>query len=190
MNKKVLIIGGPTGSGESTITKELMKKYPFFQKLIAATSRPMRSNEKETDYYFFSKEHFEKEIEKENIIEYTYMQDRGVYYGTYKPELEKKLKLGSIIANVDHVGVKYFKKNFNALAIFIKPESIGSLKKRLIKRNPEITEGELLLRLNNAKAELANEECFYDFSVVNKDGKLAEALTEIEQILKNNGYIK
>lgn len=188
-NSKILIIGGPTGSGESTITKEIIKRYPNFQKLVSATSRSMRSGEMKNDYYFFPKKKFEQEIEKGNIIEYTYAKSRNVYYGTYKPELEKKLKKGFVIANVDFVGVEYFKNKYGAKAIFIKPKSLASIKKRLIKRNPEITNQELKLRLKDAAREIKNEEHFYDFVVINEDGKLEEAMLRIEEILKKNAYL-
>ena len=100
-NNKVLIIGGPTGSGESTITKEIISRYPIFQRLITATSRPMRSGETDKqDYYFFSKEDFLEKIKSGDIPEHTYVENRDAYYGTYKPDLEEKLKKGSVNSRV------------------------------------------------------------------------------------------
>lgn len=187
--RKILLIGGPTGSGESTITKELVERHPVFQRLVTATSRPMRSGEIDAkNYYFFTKEEFEKKIKEGEIAEYTYVENRDVYYGTYKPDLLKKIQSGYLIINVDQVGVKYYKENYGALAIFLLPESINSLAERLKKRNPEITKEELQLRLENAQAEIDNEQKFYDYSVVNKDGKLEEAICEIEDILIKEGY--
>lgn len=189
MNNKILILSGPTGSGESTLTKELSLKFPKFKRLITATSRNIRSGEiPGEDYYFFTKEEFLKEIEKGNIIEYTYIENRDTYYGSYKPDLEKKLLEGYVIVNVDHVGVQYYKKNYGAIAIFIRPDSIESIKTRLKKRNPEMTDEEIALRLDNAKSEIKNEEHFYDFKIINRDNCLNEALTELENILKSNGF--
>lgn len=187
---KVLIIGGPTGSGETTVTLEIIKKYPQFQRLVAATSRPIRSGEQnQINYYYLGKEKFLKEIENGNIIEYTYIENRDTYYGTYKLDLEKRLKESHIIANVDHVGVKYFKKYYDSLAIFIKPSSLDVIEKRLRMRNPEASEQEIISRLKNAEDEIKNEQHLYDHVVINDDGKLNEAITEIEEILKNKLYI-
>ena len=127
--KRVLVIGGPTGSGETTITNEIIKRYPVFTRLVTATSRKPRNNEQtKIDYYFFSKEDFEKNIKSGDIIEYTYIENRDSYYGTYKPDLDDKLEKGfNVIVNVDIVGAKYYKKNYNATTIFIKPSSLEEL---------------------------------------------------------------
>lgn len=189
-NRKILVLSGPTGSGESTITKELIDKYPIFQRLITATSRSPRLGEQnQKDYYFFSKNEFEKLIKEGMILEYTYIENRDTYYGSYRPDLESKMNSGYLIINVDYIGAIYYKEKFQAVTIFIKPESIESLAKRLKRRNPEITNGELLKRLENAKNEIENEEKYYEHIIVNKDGKLQEAITEVENILKKEGFV-
>jgi guanylate kinase len=189
-NNKILVLSGPTGSGESTITKELISRHSIFQRLITATSRPKRSGEEEgRDYYYFSKEEFEKLIEEKKILEYSYIENRDTYYGTYKPDFEKKMNDGYLIVNVDYVGTLYYKKNYGATAIFIKPESVEILKARLIGRNPEMTESELAKRLDNAKNEIENEEKYYDTTIINKNGKLEEAIESIEEILKKEDFI-
>jgi len=190
MKNKILIISGPTGSGESTITNKIIEKYPIFQRLVTATTRKPRGDEKnKADYYFFSEAEFKNQIEGGNILEYTYIENRGVYYGTYLPELEKKLAQGYVIVNVDHVGLKFYKENYGAISIFIKPESLEVIKIRLQKRNSEMTEKELKQRLKNAQDEIEREEKFYQYKVFNKQDKLDEAIGEIEEILKKEGYV-
>lgn len=188
--KRFLIISGPTGVGESTITKEIIKRFPKFVRLVTATSRKTRLNEKdEVDYYFFSKEEFEKQIENGNIPEHQNTRD-GSYYGTYKPDLEKKIAAGyNIIINPDIVGTKYFKENHNATTIFIMPESINSLKQRHLDRDPSVTEEELEARLKYAKYEIDNEAYYYDFTVVNKYGFLEDAIKEVESILESEKFL-
>lgn len=190
MDKKVLIIAGPTGSGESTITKEIIKRFPIFTRLVSATTRLPRLNEQDkVDYYFFSEEDFKKKVTKGEIIEYSFVPGRAVYYGTYKPDLDKKLQLGkNIIVNPDVVGARYYKKNHNATTIFIKTLSIDDLKQRLIKRDPQISEEELDERLKAANYELENEENFYDYVVINREGHLEETVAEVITILKKEGY--
>jgi guanylate kinase len=187
---KVLIIGGPTGSGESTITREIIKRYPNFQRLVTATSRPIRSRESRgVNYHYFTKEEFLNQVKIGNIIEYTYVENRDVYYGTYKPDFELKLKTSNVIVNVDAVGVKYFKDNYAARAIFIKPSDIKMIEGRIKKRNPEISYNELEKRMQNAESEIFNEESLYDYVVVNDDGKLEEAISSIENILNKEAYL-
>jgi len=186
---KILVISGPTGSGESTISNEIVSRLNSFSRLVTATSRSIRKGEKDkVDYYFFSKEEFLEKIASGDILEYTYIENRDTYYGTYKPDLDEKLEKGYVIVNVDHVGVDFFKKNYDALAIFIKPKSIEELVERLKKRNPEMSTEELAFRLENARNEIKNEEHYYDFVVINKDGCLEDAIKEIIIILKQNGF--
>ena len=190
MKKQVLVIAGPTGSGESTITKEIIKKFPIFTRLVTATTRDPRLNEKDkVDYYFFSEEDFKKEVTTGNIVEHTFVPGRSVYYGTYKLDLDEKLSAGyNIIVNPDVVGARYYKEHYNATTIFIKTESIDVLKNRLIKRDPNISEEELNRRLEAAKYELDNEEGFYDYVVINKDESLDNTVGEVVDILRKEGY--
>ena len=187
--KKVLVIAGPTGAGESTITKAIIKKYPIFTRLVTATTRKPRLKEKYgADYYFFSEKEFKQEIKKGNIIESQNTRG-GIYYGSYKPELEKELKKGfNIIINPEFVGAKFYKKNYNATTIFIMPDSIKNIAKRLIKRDPNISKQELKKRLDYAEYEIKNESGYYDFIVINKQNELAKAIKKVEEIIKKQGY--
>ncbi|MBT4277382.1 hypothetical protein HOD96_01395 [Candidatus Falkowbacteria bacterium] len=184
-NKKVIVIAGPTGSGESTITNKIIEKYPNYTRLVTATTRQPRLKEKQAvDYYFFSKEIFLQEIKKGNIIEYTYVKNRDVYYGSYKLDLEEKFKKGlTVVVNPDIVGTKYYKKYYNAVTIFIKPQSINDLTGRLKKRDPSISKEELKNRIEDAKREIEEEEQFYDYIVINHENKLDEAILEVENII-------
>jgi len=188
--KKILIIGGPTGVGESTITREITKRYPIFKRSVTATTRKPRLNEKnKIDYYFFIEKKFKDEIKKGNILEYTYIKSRNVYYGSYGPDLKKKMQKGfNIIINPDLIGAKYYQKHYNAATIFILPKSIKNLKKRIIARDPSISEKELKERLNHAKEEMKNEASFFDYHVINEQNKLKKAVEEIADIIKKEGY--
>lgn len=185
-SKRVIVIGGPTGSGESTITNALVAQFPNFTRLVTATTRPMREGEVDgVDYYFFSKEEFLREIESGNILEHTYISNRDIYYGSYRPDLEKKLSDGKVvIVNPDIVGAKFYKHNFGALTIFIEPQSIETLATRLKKRNPDMSEMELGQRLENARQELEQEKPFYDVIIRNEDGKLSEAIEKSAAVIK------
>ena len=188
--KKILVIAGPTGVGESTITKKIIKKYPIFKKLVTATTRKPRLNEKnKIDYYFFTKKKFKEEIDKKNITEYTYVKSRDVYYGSYKLDLNKKLKKGfNIIVNPDIVGAKFYKKYFNATTIFITADSLKDIEKRLVSRDSKISKIELKKRMANAKLEIENEAYFYDYIIKNRQGKIRDTINKIEKIIKNKKY--
>lgn len=187
----VIIISGPTGSGESTVTQEIITRHPNFVRLVTATTRPQRLKEQEgIDYYFFTEEKFKDEIKKGNIIEYQNNRTANAYYGTYKPDLDKKLAAGNIvIANTDIIGTHFYKKGYNATAIFIAPESLNEIRMRLLSREPHMDPEKLEARMAYAKRELEEESPFYDHIVVNRQNKLDETIAEVEAILKKEGFI-
>lgn len=189
-SNKVLVISGPTGSGESTVTNELIKRYPNFVRLTTATSRPKRLNEKDKiDYYFFTEEEFKREVENGNIIEYQNNRN-GVYYGSYKPDLEQKLGSGKIvIINPDIVGTRFYKKHYHAPTIFIAPESIDDIRTRLLTREPNMDPAQLESRLAYAQCEIQEESPYYDYQVINRQNKLNETIDQVIDILKKKGFI-
>lgn len=190
MKNKLIVIAGPTGVGESTITKEIIKRFPNFIRLVTATTRSPRPGEQNGhDYFFLSKEEFEEKIKSGEILEYQNTRD-GSYYGTLGSELKLRLEQGyNIIANYDIVGTRFFKEKYGSISIFVLPESLESLKKRHLDRDPQIDESTLNARLKYAEYEINEEAPFYDYQVVNKYGQLENTLTEIQEILKNENII-
>lgn len=189
--KQVVVIAGPTGSGESTITNEIIRRYPDrFRRLITATTRAPRGDERnEVDYYFFSKEKFDQEKRNGHILESTYIENRDTYYGTYAPDFKSKIAKGYIvIMNPDIVGARYYKEHYDATTIFIMPGSMFELERRLRGRNPDMSPEEVSFRLHNAAQEMEHERSFYDYVVTNSDGKLAQAVDEVVEILRKEGY--
>lgn len=190
MARQVVVIAGPTGSGETTITNELVKRFENVARLVTATTRPPRDSEKNgDDYYFFTKEKFEEEKKEGRILESTYIKNRDTWYGTYAPDLEKKLREGRIVViNPDIVGARYYNEHYNAVTIFIVPESPEALERRIRERSPGLSEGEIAHRRENAAREMSDEKSFYDYVIVNADGKLELAVEKLVSILKKEGY--
>ena len=189
--KQVVVISGPTGSGESTLTKEFIARYPKkVARLVTATTRTPRLDEKSgVDYYFLTQEDFFSAEARGDILEKGYIPNRDAYYGTYKPDLDTKIAQGLIIiANTQIVGTKYFKQEYGATTIFIMPKDVKELRERLGARDPNISSDELSRRLDNANAEIKDEGPFYDYNVINADGHLSEAVDEVVAILKKEGY--
>jgi guanylate kinase len=194
MNEKkqnILVIAGPTGSGESTITNEIIKRYPKFARLVTTTTRPPRASEQNAvDYHFVSEDIFKQAIASGDIIEHTFVPGRNVYYGSRRSDLGKRFSEGKIvIINPDIVGARFYKEEFGATTIFVMPGSMDELRARLLKRDPDITEEEIEKRLRAAEKEATEERDFYDYEVVNADGKLNEAVDVVAEILKQEGYI-
>lgn len=189
--KQIVVIAGPSGSGESTVTNEIVRRFPDrVNRLVTATTRPPRVGEKNgVDYYFFTEEEFTRLKEQGDILESTYIPNRNTYYGSYALDLQEKIDSGDIvIVNPDIVGARYYKKNFNATTIFIVPENIDALERRIRERNPELPDSEIAQRRVNAEAEIVDEQSFYDYSVKNSDGKLEDTVRDVLDIMRKEGY--
>ncbi len=188
--KQVLVISGPTGSGESTFTHELIEAYETFAKLTSATTREPRLNEEHgVDYYFFDKEQFFNAVDCGDIVEYTHVKNRDAYYGAYKPDLDEKLSKGlNVIVNTDVKGALFFKEHYRATTIFIKPKSLEVIEDRLRRRDASISDEEVAKRLKSAQQEIDDAENKYDYVVWNTDGEFANTLIEVVEILKKEGY--
>ncbi|MDO8552346.1 MAG: hypothetical protein Q7S01_02315 [bacterium] len=191
MPKQVVVIAGPTGSGETTITNEIVKRFPgTASRLVTATTRKPRADERNgKDYYFITQDEFLRYKQNGAILESTYIPNRNTYYGTYASDLKEKIDSQKIvIVNPDIVGAKYYKANFSAATIFIVPENIETIERRLRQRNPELADADIAKRRENAEAEMKDEKSFYDYTVVNADGKLNEAVEQVVAILRKEGY--
>ena len=132
MNKKgiLIVVSGFSGSGKGTLMKELLSRYPDTYALsISATTRSPREGEEHgREYFFISKEEFEKMIAKEELIEYArYVEN---YYGTPREYVEQKLDEGKdVILEIEIQGALKVKKAFpDTLLLFVTPPSATELK--------------------------------------------------------------
>ena len=81
MKGKLFVVSGPSGAGKSTITKLIVKREKTLFLSVSSTTRTPRSGEVNgVDYYFMSKDEFQKRIEKDEFVEYALVH--GNNYGT------------------------------------------------------------------------------------------------------------
>ena len=166
-NKGMLVVfSGPSGCGKDTVLDKIKEKGYVFDKTVSVTTRPIRNTETDgVDYYFTSKEDFQKKIDNNEFVEYTLYS--GNYYGTLKTEVENRInKGGCVLLKIEVEGAENIKKAFpEAVSIFIFPPSKEELKKRLQGRGTE-TEESLNIRYNVALEEMKKAPN-YDYVVIN-----------------------
>ena len=185
MSKGLLIIlSGPSGVGKGTLRTELFKDESlnlcYSISMTTRSPRPLEQNG--VDYFFVSKEEFEKKIEEGELLEYA--QFVGNYYGTPISYVNRLLDEGkNVVLEIEVQGaLQVIKKCPEAISIFILPPSLEELESRIRGRSTE-TDEVVLKRLNQAKNELKVKD-FYKYRVVNDD--LLRAKDEIACIIKNN----
>lgn len=188
--KHIVVIAGPTGSGKNAIIDELKSRFPKCSRLVTATTRLPRPGEKEgVDYYFFSLDRFNQELEAGNILEHRFIESLGTHYGIYKIDLDKRIAAGHVVlGHVDIIGARFLKEHYDATTFFILPDSMENLKQRVRGRNQDISNDELEKRIAVAEREVAEHAPEYDYRVVNPEGRLSEAVDAIVEILKKEGY--
>jgi len=183
---KLLIFSAPSGSGKTTIVKEVLKEINNLEFSISACSRVPRKGEQHAkDYYFFSVEEFKKKIKDDAFIEWEEVYENN-YYRTLKSEVDRIWEKGNhVVFDVDVVGGLNIKKQFGnkALAIFVKAPSIEELKERLKGRGTE-TQEQIDKRINKAEYELGFAN---DFDVVVLNDDLVKAVKETTSLI--NGFL-
>jgi len=179
---KSLIFSAPSGSGKTTIVREILKKYPQIKFSISATSRPIRGNEVDgRDYHFFTVDKFKSMIECGEFLEYQEVYPNQ-FYGTLESDVQLIWDMGGIVIfDVDVVGGVNLKKILGdgSLSFFVKAPSIEVLEQRLKDRKTE-SEDKIKMRVNKAHVEMSYQNQF-DRIIVNSD--LVSAIEEVESII-------
>jgi guanylate kinase len=178
----LLCILGFSASGKDTVANRLIDKHAF-QKVVQATSRPIRVGETDgDDYHFLSKDEFELAIKNEQFISHRAFNtvDGIWYYGIERSALRQGDKK---ILIVDIEGYMDLKKNFKAdkvLSIFINVSPEVRQKRVVNRKDANLEEFKRRAKDDEKKREIVSQNC--DFTVNNDD--LALCMLDIEGILK------
>jgi len=176
----MLVISGPSGSGKSSLMSEMFKSIDNIYFSISTTTREKRNTEVEgKDYYYISKEEFEKDMEKGFFLEWARVHDN--YYGTSLKPILKALDNGKLVVfDIDVQGHAIARDKFGdaITSIFITTPNQEELKARLLKRGTDSVEV-IEKRINNALLEMTRVK-EYDYLLINDDFEnTLEKLTSI-----------
>ena len=169
----ILILSGPSGCGKSTLLKEVYKDISDYYFSISTTTRAPRVGEVNgVDYFFVTKEEFEKDIENDNFLEYAKVHDN--YYGTSLTPINKAVQEGKlVIFDIDVQGHEIVRSKLDSIvtSVFITTPSLKVLEERLNARNTDSSDI-IEKRIKNAKGEV---EFFqdYDYLIINDNLEIA-----------------
>lgn len=177
----LLVVSAPSGAGKTTLCKRLLAEESEISFSISYTTRPPRPKEVPgKDYFFISRELFQKMIKEGAFLEWAEVY--GNLYGTAKEPVLKALNQGrDILLDIDVQGAFQVREKLGpeAVLVFILPPSLEELERRLRARSTE-DEATLKRRLEEAKREIAQAHRF-DYLVLNDI--LEEALFRLRAIL-------
>ena len=176
----IFIISAPSGTGKTTLVKEVMDQLPGLQFSVSCTTRLPRPNEKDgEDYHFVSHSVFQKMVERNEFLEWA--EVLGNHYGTPRPDLKKSESDGiHLILDIDTQGAKKAIKEIDLpILIYLLPPSLKVLRERLIDRGVDSLEM-VKFRLSNARRDM-EEAHWYHYVIVND--RIEDAIEKLKSII-------
>lgn len=184
---KLIVISGISGSGKSTIYKEMVEKYDRYVVSVSKTTRAPREYEIDgVDYFFCSKEEFEQDIENGDFLEYARYVDN--YYGTPKSYTEEQLAKGKdVILEIEVQGAFQVKEKYpEAILVFITAPSLEETIKRLSGRGTESEE------VINARIQRGREEFEYrnQYDIVLVNDEVDSCVDRLHGYIQERNFVK
>lgn len=174
-----IILSAPSGSGKTSVSNEIFKRFPYIRFAVSLTTRGKRDGEVEgADYRFVDEKSFARARDAGELVEWAVVH--GQQYGTPRGEVDTALAGGyHVLLDVDVQGGASLMKAYpEAVSIFLLPPSFGAMEARLKGRGTE-TDAAISGRLSEALREL---ECVsqYDYVIVNRElDKTVEVFSRI-----------
>jgi guanylate kinase len=175
----LFIISAPSGTGKTTLCKQLSANIPGLWQSISYTTRKPRPGEEHGREYFFTEESvFQAMIERHEFVEWARVY--GHLYGTPRKSLADKIEQGiDVLLEIDVQGALQVKKKFDdAVSIFILPPSMAVLRTRLQSRASDSPE-EIYRRLQKVKEEVWN---YREYAYIVRNDELGRSVRDLENI--------
>jgi guanylate kinase len=173
----LIILSGPSGSGKSTVIRRLLAEggLPLRLSVSATTRRPRRGEQDGVEYYFWTRERFQEQVEAGAFLEYAQVHARGQFYGTLRCEVDGYRARGvGVILDIDVQGAAQVRRQYpEAVSVFLRTSSWEVYEQRLRRRGTE-DEAAIARRLATARGELERIS-EYDHVVINDDLETAVA---------------
>lgn len=178
----LIVLSGPSGVGKTTLTRRLVARGWKGHVMVTVTTRRPRPNEIEgVHYHFRTAEQFHEMLTRNELLEHA--EVHGHWYGVPSTMVRERLDAGQdVILTIDPQGAQTIRNKVeDAIFVFLAPESLEVLTRRVDTRGHDSPE-QRALRMLNAEREMA-ELPKYDYVIVNRDDHLDEAASQLEAIM-------
>jgi guanylate kinase len=178
----LVVLSGPSGAGKDAVLDELERRGYAFHRVITATTRPPRVNERHgVDYYFHTDREFDELINHGGLLEHAVVY--GHRSGVPRRQVLDKLAEGmDVVVRTDVQGAASIKEAIpDAVRVFIAPLSMKEIEERIRARNSD-DEERIRRRIDTARSEMARSAEF-EHVIVNEPGKLEQTVDKLVDIL-------
>ncbi|PIE47511.1 MAG: guanylate kinase [Gammaproteobacteria bacterium] len=172
MTGSLFIITAASGTGKTSLVKQLIENNKNLTVSVSHTTRKPRPGEVNgQQYHFTTVDEFKKGIEVNQFLEYA--EVFGNFYGTSAQKVNAQLAQGiDVILEIDWQGALQVKEqlkhsDITPIMIFILPPSKEALKQRLSNRGQD-SEEVIQTRLAGAVTEMRQYKNF-DYIIINDD---------------------
>ena len=185
----LFLVSAPSGAGKSTLLNALRPGTDVIYSVSCTTRLPRPGELHGEDYFFLTREDFEREIAAGNFLEYAAVH--GNYYGTRRDTVLGNLNAGiDVLLDLDVQGARKLRGDCPAISdaladVFIMPPSMDELRHRLLKRGTE-TPAQIEVRLSNAATEM---ECWREYRYTLISGSMEEDLQKFRAIVRAERYL-
>ncbi len=178
----MFIIEAPSGTGKSTIVKELLKQDSNLKFSVSVTTRKPREGEKEgVDYYYITDEKYDELLKQDAFYEYVNSQ-YGSRYGTLRSEVDSFINVGQdVIFDMDWIGARQMRQKApdDVVTIYLLPPSVKEVRRRLEDRKTDSKE--TIEKRMNLIAEKLKHWDEFDYVIVNAD--IEETVRKVQRVI-------
>ena len=178
----MFIIEAPSGTGKSTIVKELLKQDSNLKFSVSVTTRKPREGEKDgVDYYYITDEKYDELLKQDAFYEYVNSQ-YGSRYGTLRSEVDSFINIGQdVIFDMDWIGARQMRQKApnDVVTIYLLPPSVKEVRRRLEDRKTDSKE--VIENRINLVAEKLKHWDEFDYVIVNAD--IEETVRKVQRVI-------
>ncbi len=178
----MFIIEAPSGTGKSTIVKELLKQDSNLKFSVSVTTRKPREGEKDgVDYYYITDEKYDELLKQDAFYEYVNSQ-YGSRYGTLRSEVDSFINIGQdVIFDMDWIGARQMRQKApnDVVTIYLLPPSVKEVRRRLEDRKTDSKE--VIEKRMNLVAEKLKHWDEFDYVIVNAD--IEETVRKVQRVI-------
>ena len=178
----MFIIEAPSGTGKSTIVKELLKQDSNLKFSVSVTTRKPREGEKDgVDYYYISDEKYNELLAQDAFYECVDSQ-YGSRYGTLRSEVDSFINVGQdVIFDMDWIGARQMRQKApnDVVTIYLLPPSVKEVRRRLESRGTDSKE--VIEKRMNLVAEKLKHWDEFDYVIVNAD--VEETVRKVQRVI-------